>query len=81
MPSRQSVIRKRYVKEIKLYGALTCGICGFPIIRAGDLTVDHVVPKAHGGASGVRNFQPAHFVCNQRKGMRADYKLTTETKE
>ena len=80
MPSRQSVVRKRYVRELQALGAITCGICDFPIIRESELTVDHIVAKVHGGRNVVGNFQPAHLVCNQRKGHQHDFKLTTETK-
>lgn len=77
MPSRQNVIRKRYLRELKEYGAVTCGICDFPIIRNSDLTVDHVLPKMLGGKDRVYNFQPAHHVCNQVKGNKLNYKLKT----
>lgn len=81
MPTRQSVIRKRYAREIENLGAVTCGICGFPIIRMSDLTVDHIIPKVMGGKDAAHNFQPAHFVCNQRKGNQLGYKETTEIKK
>lgn len=80
MPSRQTIIRRRYARELKEYGAVTCGICDFPIVREKDLTVDHVTPKVLGGRNSVANFQPAHLVCNQLKAAQPDYKLTTEVK-
>lgn len=80
MASRQNVIRKQYLREMRDTGAVICGICDFPIIRESDLTVDHVVPKKLGGKNVVDNFQPAHLICNGLKGHELDYKLTTETK-
>lgn len=81
MPSRQSVIRKRYVRDIETQGYVICGICEFPIIRASDVTVDHIIPKVLGGRNSVSNFQPAHHVCNQAKAAQLDFKLTTEVKK
>lgn len=45
-----------------------CGICGEFI--EGDFHVDHVVPLARGGMHGYVNAQPAHPLCNMRKGDR-----------
>jgi 5-methylcytosine-specific restriction endonuclease McrA len=44
-----------------------CGVCGEFI--AGAFHVDHVVPLARGGLHGYVNVQPAHPVCNMRKGV------------
>lgn len=46
-----------------------CGICGGP--GQDDDTVDHIVPRAHGGPSARHNLQRAHRECNKRKGGRA----------
>lgn len=43
-----------------------CGICGEFI--DGAFHVDHVKPLARGGMHGYINVQPAHPVCNARKG-------------
>ena len=61
---------------------IDCALCGEPIpSRAtgrsriskggkGGLTVDHIVPKSWGGSNGAHNLQPAHLLCNQKKGNR-----------
>lgn len=48
---------------------MVCGICGEEI-PAGDLHIDHVVPIARGGSDALGNLQPAHSLCNLRKGAR-----------
>jgi 5-methylcytosine-specific restriction endonuclease McrA len=45
-----------------------CGICEQFIV--GDFHVDHVVPLSKGGMHGYINVQPAHPICNRRKGDR-----------
>lgn len=54
-----------------------CGICWLPLHpRVADAndpeaaTIDHVVPRAHGGADGLANVQAAHRGCNSAKGAR-----------
>lgn len=45
----------------------------YGIDREGDevlMTVDHIVPRAHGGASSLENYQTFCKVCNERKGDR-----------
>lgn len=51
----------------KMHGGM-CGICKQFI--EGDFHVDHVVPLARGGLHGYVNVQPAHPLCNLRKGDR-----------
>ena len=43
-----------------------CGICREPL--AGDIHLDHVIPRALGGPDTLDNLQAAHAVCNLRKG-------------
>jgi 5-methylcytosine-specific restriction endonuclease McrA len=45
-----------------------CGICEQFIV--GDFHVDHIIPLSKGGMHGYINVQPAHPVCNLRKGAR-----------
>jgi hypothetical protein len=54
-----------------------CSICGLPIPKEivsmnHDLmgTVDHALPRFHGGRNVNSNRVPAHRVCNIRKGSR-----------
>lgn len=48
--------------------ALTCALCGEPITKRHEISVDHIVPKSKGGATDYHNFQPAHARCNNKKG-------------
>ena len=49
----------------------TCCLCGKPIERKRDLTMEHLRPTSRGGARhGKKNVQPAHRACNQKKGDR-----------
>jgi 5-methylcytosine-specific restriction endonuclease McrA len=47
-----------------------CGICGDDVDPF-DYHVDHIVPLSKGGEHSYRNTQPAHPVCNLRKGAKA----------
>src|SRR6266705_1735147 len=46
-----------------------CGICGWAVSRT-TFHVDHVIPLSKGGLPCYANVQPAHPVCNLRKGNR-----------
>ena len=48
-----------------------CGICGCASEDGDVCTVDHVIPKAMGGADIVGNFVMAHKGCNAEKSARA----------
>ncbi|MGB3613157.1 MAG: HNH endonuclease signature motif containing protein [Elainellaceae cyanobacterium] len=37
-------------------------------VKADQLTLDHVIPKAHGGSDKMRNLVAACFECNSAKG-------------
>lgn len=45
-----------------------CFYCLSPIISPGDITLDHVVPKAHGGSDHRGNLVVACYSCNQQFG-------------
>lgn len=51
----------------------TCGLCGAPVdmtLRHPDpmcSSIDHVLPRANGGADDLSNLQLSHLVCNLRK--------------
>jgi 5-methylcytosine-specific restriction endonuclease McrA len=53
-----------------------CGICKEPIDTAlkrtskMGLTVDHIIPLSKGGQDTLDNMQPAHWICNVKKGNR-----------
>lgn len=71
------VVLKEYVKPQKrvaftrfnlfLRDEFTCQYCG----STGDLTFDHVVPRAHGGITSWENVVAACSPCNLRKGSRS----------
>lgn len=46
-----------------------CGICAEPVDPS-TFHVDHIIPLARGGEHSYANTQPAHPVCNLRKGAR-----------
>lgn len=48
----------------------TCGICHLPITSANDASIDHILPKSHGGTDVLANLQAAHKECNNRKASR-----------
>lgn len=57
-------IRQRLIAE----HGMVCALCGKPIESKDELTVDHIIPRAMGGATIYENCQLAHKICNLRKG-------------
>lgn len=57
-------IRQRLIAE----HGMVCALCGKPIKSERELTVDHIIPRAMGGATIYENCQLAHKVCNLSKG-------------
>lgn len=57
-------IRQRLIAE----HGMVCALCGKPIESDDDLTVDHIIPRALGGATIYKNCQLAHKKCNLSKG-------------
>jgi len=51
---------------------LCCELIDFTVPHPDPLSrsVDHIVPRAHGGKDELDNYQLAHLICNQRKGSR-----------
>ena len=45
-----------------------CCICGKPILKANDITVEHVLPLSRGGANDETNWGASHAKCNHKKG-------------
>lgn len=50
-----------------------CPICGGPLTSGHENlhwrpTLDHVIPRAIGGANTIGNLLAAHAICNVRKG-------------
>ena len=57
-------IRQRLIAE----HGMVCALCGKPVESGSELTVDHIIPRAMGGATVYENCQLAHKSCNLRKG-------------
>lgn len=47
---------------------MVCALCSKPIESEHELTVDHIIPRAMGGATTYENCQLSHRDCNLRKG-------------
>lgn len=67
-------LRNKIRARIKARGDV-CALCGMPIdysLPAGDpwsYEVDEIIPVSRGGDPlDINNCQPAHRICNQRKG-------------
>ena len=46
-----------------------CAVCGRPL-EYGKVTIEHFIPKYHGGTDDERNLLPLCKNCNKRKGSR-----------
>ncbi len=64
---RQTTTMKR--ARIYIRDRYRCQYCG-EHKSASDLTLDHILPRAQGGASMPENLVSACVICNQRKGNR-----------
>lgn len=61
---------------------MVCALCGKPIESENELTVDHIIPRAMGGATTYENCQLAHRDCNFRKGNKyIDHGIVAKTTE
>lgn len=65
--------RQRWQAQIRNGKDIRCGICKlrfgqFAHPWLGPLTVDHIIPKFLGGTNHRENLQPAHKLCNSRRG-------------
>jgi 5-methylcytosine-specific restriction endonuclease McrA len=69
-------VRKTYRDETFWVGR--CIFCGraITVSEAGepgpDVTIEHILPRHHGGGDGVENLALACKPCNNEKGMRHD---------
>lgn len=67
------------VGELAQRDGTDCGICGGPVdmsLRKADsrmcASIDHIVPRAHGGTNDPANLQLAHLQCNAVKSDRLE---------
>ena len=54
--------------ELLLCDDVCCSICGKPILKNQKMSIDHHIPKMHGGTDYRDNLFPAHQICNSIKG-------------
>lgn len=70
--SEESIYRKN--KAFLKKTCDVCAICGRPIDKSlkfpdnYSFTADHIIPVQKGGRSTLDNLQPAHLICNKKKG-------------
>lgn len=67
---RGTKIQKSLVKSrlLKKTGGV-CAVCGRPL-EYGKVTIEHYIPKYHGGTDDERNLLPLCKNCNKSKGSR-----------
>ena len=63
----KGVIRMIWLWQMA-HNSLYCDLCGNKIIYQKDLTLDHKIPKSHGGKVTFENSRPTHKKCNNLKG-------------
>lgn len=56
-----------YHEQIKM-GICYCYLCGKPIERKEDFSLEHKNPASRGGANSPNNWCPSHKSCNNEKG-------------
>ena len=56
-----------YRMSIKIETVFCC-LCGKPIIKEKELSVEHLMPRSRGGADEIGNWGISHKKCNQQKG-------------
>jgi hypothetical protein len=62
-------------REVWLRDQGICGICEQPVAFE-EMQLDHIIPQSWGGSDEPYNVQPAHALCNQRKGNRLNRQMT-----
>lgn len=56
-------LKKEWHKQCR-EKTLFCWLCGQLILKESEISVDHVIPRSHGGTNAEMNLQPAHILCN-----------------
>ena len=72
---------RRHLEDLLYRDFLICGICDEPVDpditwpHRQSVTVDHIIPVAHGGSDDIENLQLAHLACNATKQDRVGFKI------
>lgn len=61
-------LRKVFSTAISIGVCPECEYCHQVINDVDELTIDHTIPRAHGGTDAIENLQPMHAKCNSAKG-------------
>ncbi len=56
-----------YRMSIKIETVYCC-LCGKPILKEKELSLEHKLPRSRGGADELGNWGISHKACNQQKG-------------
>lgn len=56
-----------YFRLQHLHGRVNCFVCGNPVEKR-HATLEHIIPRAHGGGNNWSNLAISHSKCNCRKG-------------
>lgn len=67
-----SVVKKHVRDEVVKINGSECFYCGKSLVvgsgrRENMVTIDHIVPRSHGGSDNVRNLVPSCKCCNEAK--------------
>lgn len=62
---------RQYIFQRDQYQCQSCGKTGLET----NLTIDHIIPLAHGGQNDISNLQTLCCMCNQRKTDKTDYRF------
>lgn len=62
-------IRKIARHNISIGNYPICHLCGEPITKQQDFSLDHLIPKSQGGKTTPNNLKPAHKKCNRKRGV------------
>lgn len=61
-------IRKIARHNISIGNYPVCHLCGKPITKQEEFSLDHLIPKSQGGKTTTSNLKPAHRFCNMKRG-------------
>ena len=67
MEANKKKWKKLYHEQIKM-GICYCYLCGKPIEKKEDFSIEHRCPTSRGGYNTPANWFPSHKTCNNEKG-------------